>query len=56
MQSTDKMGMGCASWGPMALGALPLCIWGPGLPQGRTWGGRGASDRDGNLLSLRDAG
>lgn len=33
VQSTDKMGMGCASWGPMALGALPLCIWGPGLPQ-----------------------
>ena len=32
-QSTDKMSMGCASWGPIALGALPLCIRGPGLPQ-----------------------
>lgn len=33
VQSTDKMGMGCAPWGPMALGALPLCIWGPGRLQ-----------------------
>ena len=39
MQSADKMGMGHASSGPVALGALPLCIWGPGLSQN----GAGAS-------------
>ena len=65
MQSTDKMGMGICLLGPNGLGSsAPLYLGSRPAPewsfvlmgQGRTWGGRGASDRDGNLLSLRDAG